>query len=279
MIQMSETMDAFWKAFMEAQRGFEVVDRTTTGRAGSRAYNYAPLDEIQRAVVPGLHAVGIVCFSDTEHVDDEHIVTTWHFVHAESGQRLSVGGQQFRSTGDPKAQGSAQTYSRRYSLSEALGVIIRGEDDDGDAAGSGGQSRPRKPSQQPQQAANKKSSGMSDDKRKHLQELAAVAKDAGVSADTVKKVSTKKMGGKEPKELDENGIGRLLEWLEPIANERSRGKEYGIEPEEFDAKCLEMCDKEYYKMNAAERAIIASWIDEAIALEKKARSDQDDTPV
>lgn len=86
---------------------------------------YASLDDIQLALQPLLKKHGL---GYTQTVTQDGLVTT---LHDTEGQTIEGGVYPLDLTLEPQKLGSAITYAKRYALSSFLGLIIGGDDDDG----------------------------------------------------------------------------------------------------------------------------------------------------
>ena len=104
-------------------------------------FTYAPIEEIIRTIQGDLSANGLSVRFDTKFESDGYITaycTVSHVgghkerseftcpVDKENKQRINVAQQ----------QASANSYARRYALSNALNLVYSDEDDDGNAAGT-----------------------------------------------------------------------------------------------------------------------------------------------
>lgn len=121
-------------ALAKAQGAFEAIGKTRTvevrSEKGSYKFDYAPLDEVLRAVRPHLASNGL-SFTQLVSGDAPRKLTTV-LLH-ESGEWLSTT-TLLPATQGGRAQelGSTITYMRRYTLLSLLGVVAD-EDDDGNA--------------------------------------------------------------------------------------------------------------------------------------------------
>lgn len=134
---MSEPAVAWAEAFAKAQAEFPAIhkDKTATiptKNGGSFSYSYADLHTILEAVNPVLKKHGLVVAQAAVSLNGGVGVET-RVYHIESGHVEAFGPLYLPAGDDARGAGSAVTYSRRYSLCAALGVVAD-EDDDGAAA-------------------------------------------------------------------------------------------------------------------------------------------------
>jgi ERF superfamily len=88
---------------------------------------YAPLDTIQQMIKKPLSDAGL---GYTQYPTSEGLKTV---LFDENGNTLE-GSYPMVLTGKPQEVGSAMTYAKRYSLVGILGIIVGGDDDDGNLA-------------------------------------------------------------------------------------------------------------------------------------------------
>jgi hypothetical protein len=133
---MSTEKAAIYQKIIDFQKKMSVIKKTETaklkgitktGRDYSMSYNYAPLDAIQKAIHMPLLDVGLYY---SQEPTSEGLKTTIFDI---DGNEL-VFNYPAVFAGKPQEIGSALTYAKRYSLVAALGLIIEGEDDDGNTA-------------------------------------------------------------------------------------------------------------------------------------------------
>ena len=123
-------------ALVKAQKAFGPALKTSTNPHFRN--KYAALDACVEAVLDALNDNGIMLMQQTHMCEDGVIVETT-FIH-ESGEIYSGGRLHVPAAkNDPQGYGSALTYARRYSLQAACGIAP--EDDDGNQASAGAQSR------------------------------------------------------------------------------------------------------------------------------------------
>ena len=118
-------------------------DKTATvpTKAGGRyTYKYTQLDDVLSIVRPALLDNGIVLLQGVQ--DDKMVCSV-----TDGNCTLTLDSRLFLPKGDSQAQGSYETYMRRYQLLTAFGLA--GEDDDGAAASP--QTQQRYQQRQPQQ--------------------------------------------------------------------------------------------------------------------------------
>jgi hypothetical protein len=117
------------------------------------SYGYATLADVEKAVLPGLGAVGLswTCHT-TLHENRFVLVCILQHPSGEAIQSVFP----LKDSDDPQALGSKLTYWRRYALMLATGVSPESDDDDGasaQAAAASGRQQPRaeEPRQQTRQ--------------------------------------------------------------------------------------------------------------------------------
>lgn len=93
---------------------------------------YVSLDTLMETVMPILNAHGLVWLT-LPCRDEAGPALTYRLVHATSGEAVEGTMPLMLAKTDPQGQGSAITYSRRYSLMAVLGLVAD-EDDDGNKA-------------------------------------------------------------------------------------------------------------------------------------------------
>ena len=89
-------------------------------------YKYTQLDDVLAVVRPALFSQGILLLQGV--TEQERLVCSV----TDGTTTVVLDTRPFRPTGDSQAQGSYETYMRRYQLLTAFGLC--GEDDDGEAA-------------------------------------------------------------------------------------------------------------------------------------------------
>lgn len=97
-----------------------------TKSGGKYTYKYTQLDDVLAVVRPALFSEGILLLQGVN--EQERLVCSV----TDGTTTVVMDTRPFRPTGDSQAQGSYETYMRRYQLLTAFGLC--GEDDDGDAA-------------------------------------------------------------------------------------------------------------------------------------------------
>lgn len=126
-------------------------DKTATvpTKSGGRyTYKYTQLDDVLGVIRPTLLANGLVLL---QGVSEDRLTCSV----TDGNCTLTLDNRPFFPKGDPQAQGSYETYMRRYQLLTAFGLA--GEDDDGAAASPQTQQRfqqqqrPQQQQQRPQQ--------------------------------------------------------------------------------------------------------------------------------
>ena len=126
-----EHMQAFWKAFLAAQKSMRDPCKDTTNPHFRS--KFVSLKGVADAVRPCLHDANIVA---TQMIDYDEAGTFVRTVLAHTGggsieSRCPV---ICAKSNDPQAMGSAITYARRYALAAICGVAPSDDDDDGESA-------------------------------------------------------------------------------------------------------------------------------------------------
>lgn len=123
-------------ALVRAQKAFGPALKSSTNPHFKS--KYADLAACVEAVIDGLNANGIF-LAQLCHESADGVIVETQLIH-ESGETFSAGRLHVPAAKqDPQGYGSALTYARRYSLMAACGIAP--EDDDGNAAKSGKESK------------------------------------------------------------------------------------------------------------------------------------------
>lgn len=120
----SEKRDELAAALVKLQGELPIIKKSSTSYKGK----YAPLESFVKAAQPLLLKHGLAVVFGAVRVDNT-VMLEGTLIHV-SGQWLS---KQFPFTpGEPTSQadGSANTYARRYLFCNLLGMVAEGEDDD-----------------------------------------------------------------------------------------------------------------------------------------------------
>lgn len=128
----------FAEAFVKLQAEMPAVkaERPVPGSNGTVRYCFAPLEDIMRQVRPSLQKHGFtVTFSS--QADDKRIIQTCTLAHTGGHSRTNAFaariGRGPPGCTDTQADGAAATYAKRYSLCDALGIVVEHLDTDGRA--------------------------------------------------------------------------------------------------------------------------------------------------
>jgi len=113
--------------------------REVKKRDGTLMYRYAPLDDVLRAIKPVLLQCGLSYRWETESADEELRVTCYvtHVSGHTETTSVSIPGIAGHGTNSAQDRGSAISYGKRYSLTNALGLQPEDDDDAGSLAGTG----------------------------------------------------------------------------------------------------------------------------------------------
>lgn len=141
-IEAKEAEKEFNQAMAKFQNECPIIEKKTTAkdeRSGKEYFRYAALEDIIDAIKEPLASNGLSYKFDSQLIEGKRIRVDCTVTH-EMGHRVT---STFESEIDGTARmnaiqknGSTITYGRRFSLMMALGLIAKGEDDDGMSAGS-----------------------------------------------------------------------------------------------------------------------------------------------
>jgi hypothetical protein len=135
-VQADRARDAFYSALIGFQNACPVIQKGTTANiksstGASFSYSYTPLEDIAHAIRPllELHQMGYRWFAAQQ---GNSLTVTCRISHAlghieETSLTVPVGVDPQRPAW-PVAQ--SLTYAKRYTLCNALGIVVGGEDDD-----------------------------------------------------------------------------------------------------------------------------------------------------
>lgn len=135
---------AFFRALAQARQAFPKIEKSRAGphttRVGTMTRgNYAPLEDIARAVDPVLAEHGISYYWDRDTMDGrEYVVCV--LVHEQGHEvrtRFPALVDEGRGRTSIQSVASGESYAKRYSLIAALGLTTVDPDDDGESAGRG----------------------------------------------------------------------------------------------------------------------------------------------
>lgn len=114
-----------YSRIIDFQQSMPII--TKTGENPFFKSKYAPLDSIQKAIQKPLAEAGL---GYTQEATNEGLKTTLFDIDGNTKEFMYPAVFQ----GKPQDIGSAMTYAKRYALTACLGLIIEGEDDDGNTA-------------------------------------------------------------------------------------------------------------------------------------------------
>lgn len=126
------------QAFARAMAGFASDCPAIHRSKKADRFTYAPLEEIMETITPALKKHGLSVSFDSEFSKDGYLTTTCTVLHTAGHKRTSS----YATPVDPEnktklnvmqVQGSAQSYGRRYALSNALALVYCDEDDNAEA--------------------------------------------------------------------------------------------------------------------------------------------------
>lgn len=116
---------SIYKKIIDFQKSMPTIKKDGTNPYFNK--KYAPLDTIQKAIQESLATAGL---GYTQEATSEGLKTTLFDVDGNVKEFMYPAIFQ----GKPQDIGSAMTYAKRYALTACLGLIIEGEDDDGNTA-------------------------------------------------------------------------------------------------------------------------------------------------
>lgn len=125
-----DALVALSAALVKAQAAFTVVQKNSKVTINNNfSFKYAALDDVVAMVKPILKANGLAVLQFPSHDGEGRSTLTTYLLH-EGGGWISHDMLLIGVGSDPKAQGAAITYARRYALCAALGIVA---DEDVDA--------------------------------------------------------------------------------------------------------------------------------------------------
>lgn len=128
-----DDMEGLYKKLFDAMKGME----NPTKSKEAYKYKYETLEQVLGIIRPALAKNGLMLTQCQRETESGWILETWVF--DESGERVLMDSRPIPQCNDAQAQGSWETYLRRYALRTAFGLT--GEDDDGEAT----KKTPKKP--------------------------------------------------------------------------------------------------------------------------------------
>ena len=199
-MEHSENIGKLAKALAAFQA--EIQDPAREGENPHFKSKYVTIDALLIAVRPVAAKHGLSIVQSTGGNGQDIGVTT--MILHESGEWLMTDSLTIRpSQNNPQGCMSAITYSRRYSLSAALGVAWD-DDDDGNAASAPDPKTDAKPTTQPTKT----------NKEQYLRQVQAIAKERSMSANDIKDVIKMQFKKSSSKDLTEAEAKNLAEHLE-----------------------------------------------------------------
>lgn len=158
-MKMSEKIDAYAKAFAQAQR--EVKQPLKDKDNPFFKSKYVPLENVADAITESFGKHGLSYSQDPQMSETGNIEVSTLVMH-ESGQWILYGPISLKPVkSDPQAAGSAITYAKRYALSAIFGITSDEDDDGNEATQPQQRTQPQrnnsaKPTQATQQRAQEK---------------------------------------------------------------------------------------------------------------------------
>lgn len=121
--------EGIFTALAKAQKAFGTPKASKTAQAGTRKYQYAPLDEVLKAVREPLNEQGLFLTQRTA-IDEQNRFYVSTLVCSGSDS-VELDRCYYEYDRNPQEFGKRETYARRYSLNKAFGLAGE-EDTDGD---------------------------------------------------------------------------------------------------------------------------------------------------
>jgi ERF superfamily protein len=140
-LRAERAREAYFEALSHFQAECPVIrkDRQAGGSGGGYGYRYAPLETIVAAIAPLMRECGLSFRHNTVfETSPPAMVVKCTITHLGGHEETSEFRTPIDSGGSMNAMqrsASAQTYGKRYSLCNALGIVPGGEDDDAHGAG------------------------------------------------------------------------------------------------------------------------------------------------
>lgn len=132
--QANQARIAFHSAMAEFQAICPTIKKTSRGHNS----NYAGYDEIHRTIRPHLEKCGLSVRFDSESSDSIHTAICYvshRDGHTEANHFACPVDGDMRAN-DSQKMGSANSYAKRYALTNALNLVGSENDDDGQSAGT-----------------------------------------------------------------------------------------------------------------------------------------------
>lgn len=220
-VQADRARDAFYSALIGFQNSCPVIEKTTTANIKPGfSYRYTPLEEIAHAIRPLLNTyqLGYRWFALQA---GQLLTVTCRISHSlghieETSLTVPVGTDAMRPAW-PVAQ--SLTYAKRYTLCNALGIVVGGEDDDAQ------EPRPDQASQPAERASHEPSSSQSATapsgqviSEAQAKRMYAIAKTAGQSDDNIKAL-IKPYGYEHTREVQRRDYEAICRALEQASRE------------------------------------------------------------
>lgn len=185
---MSQDVAELFAALAVAQGAFGEIERTLEAKIqSSRAnykYNYAPLDEVLRAIRPALSANGL-CVMQFPMTRRGSVVVRTMIAH-KSGQYVWNEFAASSDGSDPQSVGKVITYLRRYGL-QSLAGVAPGHDDDAVSERADAEARPAARKSE-QEAMRPKAEAPPSQQQKHVGRIVEIERKAMRSGATAIRV-------------------------------------------------------------------------------------------
>lgn len=209
----------FYQRLIDAMKEMENPTKSKTAKVPTKSgrefsYNYETLDDVLSIVRPALAKNGLMLTQRQNRINgvDDDCWFLQTVVFDETGKEEVMDTRYMPIAGDAQAQGSWETYLRRYALRTAFGLT--GEDDDGAATvknlGGGSFVKDAKVTEM----ASDKQMKMIHAKLSELADLRGVSKDDATDA----LIASKTMNGSDmdnlTKQQASDAISQLIVWID-----------------------------------------------------------------
>lgn len=140
-MQKRNAEQEFASAFVKLQSEMPAVQATrpVPNNDGTTRYSYAPYEDIMEQIQPMLTKHGFTVTFDTKFLEGGRIASVCTLMHtgghSRSNEFAARVGHGPPKASEAQADGSAQTYSKRFALCNALNIVVRGMDDDARSEG------------------------------------------------------------------------------------------------------------------------------------------------
>lgn len=209
---MSEPIRPRMLAAMADMGGYT---KDNTANAGKYTYSYEDFAQVDAIVTPALAAHGLAYrqamqgFSHELNCPERLQCLVTYICDVETGEEQPIDARAIVVSADPQANGSAETYARRYALKTAFRLTE--SDDDGKAAkdAATGKTAPQK---EPQARRGRYAK---------VSELTEQAKSLGIDMEVIKKWTAKNLGP-DMSRFSDGEMKQLESYMEAMIREAKR---------------------------------------------------------